>query len=203
MRVLTLATLHTEEACEGQRDKFRQRWGNQVEVTEEEMAKHARIFDWTWATDQLCTREARDAAYDQIDAERLKLEESLVAARAKANDSGSDEDYRKAAAELRDLSRKVDDQIYEIRARAFARAYIASEPKKEKEDGRVESDATAEPPTHRDEAVEPAGNTAIENTDGDDHVMASLDEGAAVESAVTDRGSDAPHESSSPDSHEG
>ena len=66
-RPLALATLVARGACINQRDLFRKRWGDSVEVTVALCQSVADQVDWAWAGEHLLTAPAR-AEYERVTA---------------------------------------------------------------------------------------------------------------------------------------
>ena len=66
-RPLALATLVARGACINQRDLFRNRWGDSVEVTVALCQSVADQVDWAWAGEHLLTADAW-AEYERVTA---------------------------------------------------------------------------------------------------------------------------------------
>ena len=74
MRILTLKTLESLDACSRQRYLFRSKFGDSVEITESLCESVASDFDWSWAAQNLLSAPAlaeynrvRAAAWDEYD----------------------------------------------------------------------------------------------------------------------------------------
>lgn len=62
MPEINLEMLRTEYACAPQIRKFRDTFGDCVEVTPEKCVEYAQEFDWEWAREHLLTGEIREEA---------------------------------------------------------------------------------------------------------------------------------------------
>ena len=70
MRILTLKTLESLDACSRQRYLFRSKFGDSVEITESLCESVASDFDWSWAAQNLLSAPAL-AEYNRVCAPAL------------------------------------------------------------------------------------------------------------------------------------
>ena len=108
-RPLALATLVARGACINQRDLFRNRWGDSVEVTVALCQSVADQVDWAWAGEHLLTAPAW-AEYDRVTAP-ARAEYERVTADARA-------EYERVTADAR-------AEYARVTADAWAGLYIA------------------------------------------------------------------------------
>jgi hypothetical protein len=155
--VITLAQLVRIDACEEQRDLFREIWGDQVVVTEGEFVKHAEKFDWNFGTDYMLAdspgnyQQTRDrrlearALFRQLQERPEHAEAQTAIDLARENRDRAENEagpgYVAARAAWEKYTPALDEAIAkkakltcEDRARAFARCYIKYQ-SKEIEDG--------------------------------------------------------------------
>ncbi len=107
-RSLLLSTLVEKGACNEQVTLFKQRFGIEVQVTEELALSMASVFDWNWASYNLLSRPALkeyNKVYDPSRKEYYKICDSAL------------KEYYKIC----DSSRKEYDKV---RAITFANLYI-------------------------------------------------------------------------------
>ena len=64
-KIITLRQLDAKGACQDQRDKFKEIFGSQVEVTLDLCIKHAQDFDFNWAANHLLPSTA-EAEYARV-----------------------------------------------------------------------------------------------------------------------------------------
>ena len=64
-KIITLRQIDAKGACQDQRDKFKEIFGSQVEVTLDLCIKHAQDFDFNWAANHLLSSTAR-AEYARV-----------------------------------------------------------------------------------------------------------------------------------------
>lgn len=62
MPEINLEMLYNENACPPQIRKFRDMFGDRVDVTPEKCVEYAGDFDWEWAREHLLTGEIREEA---------------------------------------------------------------------------------------------------------------------------------------------
>ena len=84
-KIITLRQLDAKGACQDQRNKFKEIFGSQVEVTLDLCIKHAQDFDFNWAVNHLLSSTAR-AEYERVTAS-ASLEYTRVTAPAWAEDA--------------------------------------------------------------------------------------------------------------------
>ena len=111
--IITLEMLRQKHACRDQVARFKELFGDAVEVTVELVVKHAQDFDWDWAARSLLSA----AGYSAYNAARAKSRRAYAAATAKSRRA-----YAAALAAATDEARLAYDA-----ARAEARlAYDAA-----------------------------------------------------------------------------
>src|SRR2546426_12439387 len=104
MRILTVKTIIDKLACESQVKEFQRIWGEQVEVTEDEMAAVASVFDWDWAGYDLLSPAARARFLDTMCEARAERSKRINAARSKREEANTNEGYVKANGEAKRVS---------------------------------------------------------------------------------------------------
>jgi hypothetical protein len=119
---ITSAYLRATLACHAQQEEFFTLFGEEgVEVTEELALKHAQIFDWDWAVNELlegdiqgAARNEESAAYSARRAARNQLEDAFEAKSRHTN-----EEYRERLSQITEILRRYHEQTALIFARAF------------------------------------------------------------------------------------
>ena len=100
MAILTLSTLRNANACAGQVRKFKRRFGESVDVTEDLCASVATVFDWTWAVSRLLPPTAwaeYERATESARAEYARVRDAAWAEYARVRDAARAE-YERALA---------------------------------------------------------------------------------------------------------
>ena len=107
-KIITLRQLDAKGACQDQRDKFKEIFGSQVEVTLDLCIKHAQDFDFNWAANYLLSSTAW-AEYERVRAS-ARAEYARVTAPARA-------EYERVRAPAR-------AEYERVRASAFFHAFM-------------------------------------------------------------------------------
>ena len=132
---ITLAQLRALGACDGaQIARFRQDFGDQVELTESVCVAHAYGYDWQWAAENLLSPLARQAYDDAVAAARQAYDDAKAQAKRDFEEAVAPvlRTYMEAAAPAwRTYARAVRAARLaydQVRALAFARAATGATP---------------------------------------------------------------------------
>ena len=127
---ITLKQLRAAGACADQRELFKEKFGDYVDVTAALCLEHAEDFDWDWAADNLLPRPARRAFNKAEDAAWRVFEEAqadLLRAYQKVVDqmwSGFDKPLGEVILTAKEVEALADAQRAYMEATApYRRAY--------------------------------------------------------------------------------
>lgn len=132
-RTLHIDVIRYTNACIDQRALFRKIWGEEVTVTPDELAKHAKVFDWYWAAERLLSRTIYEnfiETLDKFEVERQAAIQPFIRARDHISNCYDGEgDYSKEYQAAREAVNKVREEwqvkAAEVQARNFAASYIS------------------------------------------------------------------------------
>ena len=129
-KIITLRQLDAKGACQDQRDKFKEIFGSQVEVTLDLCIKHAQDFDFNWAANHLLSSTA-SLEYERVRAPARAEYERVTApawaeyARVRASPWAEYARVRASAwAEYERVRAPARAEYARVRASAFFHAFM-------------------------------------------------------------------------------